>query len=137
MNFDTELENIRFEDQDIDMEQLYCFVDRLEQEPNKRNAIPAIFKFFEAHFDKDLGSPGPLVHFLEEEDDYFTELQDSIARKPTEITVWMINRILNSEEQKNKKKWLSMLSAVVSHPHANKETIDSAQEFIDYQKEKI
>ncbi len=69
MDFDSELKKISFEDQEIDMEQLYCFTDALGQNPKKRESVVAIFRFFEAHYDKDLGSPGPLVHFLEEEND--------------------------------------------------------------------
>jgi len=39
------------------------------------------------YFDKDLGSPGPLVHFLEEESDYVRELKKSTSKRPTDLTV--------------------------------------------------
>lgn len=84
MDFDSELKKIPFDGQEIDMEQLYCFTDALEKVPNKREAVPAIFRFFEANSDKALGSPGPLVHFLEEEYDYLVELEKSVMRKPTD-----------------------------------------------------
>ena len=137
MDFDSELKKIPFEGQEIDMKRLYCFADELEKDPMKRQAVPAIFRFFEMHPDKDLGSPGPLVHFLEEENDYLIELEQSVLRKPTDLTVWMINRIMNGAEPKDRKHWLTILANVINHPQAEAETIESAKEFIEYQSEKI
>lgn len=74
---------------------MYNFVDGLQIALNKRAAVPATFRFFESHFDKDLGSAGPLVYFLEEENDYISELKQSISKKSTDLTVWMVNRILD------------------------------------------
>lgn len=137
MDFDSELNKIPFEGQEIDMEQLYCFTDELKRDPQKRQAAPAIFRFFEIHSDKDLGSPGPLVHFLEEESDYLIELEQSVLRKPTDLTVWMINRIMNGVEPKDREHWLAILAKVINHPEADAESIESAKEFIEYQSEKI
>lgn len=137
MDFDSELKKIPFEGQEIDMEQLYCFTDALEQDPKKREAVPAIFRFFEANSDKDLGSPGPLVHFLEEENDYLIELEQSVLRKPTNLTVWIINRIINGAEPKDREHWLAILAKVINHPEADAEAMQSAKEFIEYQSEKI
>jgi hypothetical protein len=137
MDFDSELKKIPFEDQEIDMEQLYCFTEALEQAPNKREAVPAIFRFFEANSDKFLGSPGPLVHFLEKENDYLIELEKSVLRKPTNLTIWIINRIINAAEPKDRERWLSIMAAVICHPEADAEAIQSAKEFIDYQSENI
>ena len=137
MDFDSELKKIPFEGQEIDMEQLYCFADALEKLPNKREAVPAIFRFFEANSDKFLGSPGPLVHFLEEENDYLIELEKSVLRKPTDFTVWIINRIINGAEPKDRERWFAIMATVISHSEADEEAIQSAKEFIEYQSEKI
>ena len=137
IDFDSELKKIPFEGQEIDMEQLYCFIDALDEDPKKRDAVPAIFRFIEAHSDKDLGSPGPLVHFIEEESDYFIELENSALRKPTDLTVWMINRIINGAEPNDRRRWLAILAEIACNPNADAETIESAKEFIEYQSEKI
>lgn len=137
MDFDSELKKIPFEAQEIDMEQLYYFTDALEKVPNRREAVPAIFRFFEENSDKVLGSPGPLVHFLEEENDYLVELEKSVLRKPTDLTVWIINRIINVAEAKDRERWLAIMTTVISHPEADAEAIESAKEFIEYQSEKI
>ncbi|WP_196161285.1 hypothetical protein [Reinekea sp. G2M2-21] len=133
MDFDTEMNKIPFKGQEIDMEQLYRFAGALDKSPQKRKAIPAIFRFFETHSDKDLGSPGPLVHFLEEESDYHIELEQSVLRKPTVLTVWMINRLMNAVPPTVREHWLTILTEVVEHPNADVETIESAKDFIAYQ----
>lgn len=137
MDYDNELKNIPFEGQEIDMEQLYRFTDALEQDPKKREAVPAIFRFIEAHANKDIGSPGPLTHFLEEENDYRAELEQSVLTKPTALTVWMVNRIVNGAESKAREHWLAVLVKVINLPEAPTEVKESAREFIEYQSEKI
>ncbi len=128
MNFDSELNKVPFLDHEIELEQLYCFTDALEQDQHKkRDAIPAIFKFFESHPDKDLGSPGPLVHFLEEENDYLSELEQSVLRKPTDLTVWMINRILNGADSKERGRWLAILDKIINNSNADIEARESAR----------
>ncbi len=134
MDFDSELKKIAFKDLEVDMEQMYCFVNALEENPMRREAIPAIFRFFEANSDKDLGSPGPLVHFLEEQNDYLDELKHSISRQPTDLTIWMINRLINGAETKDNEYWLTVLAQVVDHPKADFDTKESAKEFIEYQR---
>ena len=116
---------------------LMLFTDALEQDPNKRDAVPAIFRFLEFHSDKDLGSPGPLVHFLEKEEGYTIELEKSVFRKPTNLTLWMINRIIHGNVSNDREHWLAILAKVVNHPKADAETIQFAKEFIEYQSAKI
>ena len=58
----------------------------------------AVFAYLERHHDADLGTPGSLVHFLESAyPSYTDELLASLARRPTELTLWMANRILNGK----------------------------------------
>ena len=136
MNFDSELDKISFVHGEADTEQMYGFIDNLKKLSNQREAIPSIFKFIEEHFDKYLGAPGPLVQFIEQEVDYIEELQTSIERKPTSLTVWMINRMLNGEVIAQREFWLSKLSGVSNHPDVDSETRKSAEEFIEFQRNK-
>jgi hypothetical protein len=137
MDFESELRNIKFCDDEADMEMMYDFVDRLEKLPNQRDAVPAIFGFFESYFDRDLSSPRPLVHFLEEGNDYVGELKRSIYKKPTDLTVWMVNRILNRYTGKDRAFWLAELVKIVNHPNADSEAKNQAKAFIECQREKI
>jgi hypothetical protein len=57
-----------------------------------------MFDLMERLDDVDLGSPGPPVHALEStEAAYEPHLVASIRRKPSPVSVWMVNRILNTE----------------------------------------
>jgi len=133
MDFDSELNKISFIHGEADLEEMYDFIDSLEKLPNQREAIPSIFKFIEDNFDKYLGSPGPLVHFLEQKNDYIEELEASIERKPTGHTVWMINRIINGGTVNQQEFWLSKLIGVLNMPGVDSETKKSAEELVDYQ----
>jgi hypothetical protein len=135
MDFDIELKNIQFVDDEVDMEMLYGFMDRLEVLPNQREAIPSIFIFIEKNYDKELGSPGPLVHFMEEKDDYHQDLKRSIQRKPTALTVWMVNRILNGVSENEREEWVAQLQSVSNHKEADIIAKDSAKEFLEQRGE--
>jgi len=137
MDFAAELNKISFINGEADLGQMYDFIESLEKSPNQREAIPSVFSFFEQHFDKDFGSPGPLVHFLEEKNDYIGELKVSIERKPTGHTVWMINRVLNEEMIEQREFWLSKLSNVSNHPDVDSEIRKSAEEFLEYQTKRV
>ena len=134
MNIDFELEKLQFNQQEADMDMLYDFVDNLENLPNKREAIPAIFLFMEKNADKELGSPGPLVHFIEQESDYHQDLEASLVRNPTPLTVWMANRILNSLTSSEKQPWLKILSLVISNDKTNESVRNEAKTYLDYHK---
>lgn len=138
MNFDIELKNIQFDEYgEADMEALYDFVDRLEVLPNKREAIPNILRFIEGSFDKELGSPGPLVHFIEEEDDYYDLLKASLNRKPTVLTVWMANRIINGAAEPEKREWLLSLESAAKSEYADDIAKDEAKRYLESQAGEI
>ena len=134
MDFEIELKKIEFDEYDeVDMEMLYDFVDRIEKLPSKRDAIPAIFGFMEISHDKELGSPGPLVHFIEEVNDYHEALKASLNRKPTSLTVWMVNRIINGSDEPERSEWLSVLGIVSRNESADEVAKDEAKRYLEYQ----
>ncbi|WP_372365755.1 hypothetical protein [Candidatus Uabimicrobium sp. HlEnr_7] len=114
---------------------LYDMIEEIENEKQKEKVVVPIFNYFEKYPDADLGSPGPLVHFLESIEFYQEELQNSLKRKPTAHTCWMVNRILNSNlEKKQREKWLNFLRLSVQHPEITEETILVAKNFLEYQE---
>jgi hypothetical protein len=81
----------------------------------------------------DLGSPGPLVHTIEGWPGQYEELlAASIRRKPSPLTVWMANRILNARPA-NADAWLDLLRRVRDHPTASPEAKADAEDFVRYQ----
>jgi hypothetical protein len=95
--------------------------------------MPAMFDVMERLDHADLGSPGPLVHTIEGwPGQYEHLLADSIRRKPSPLTVWMANRILNSQPP-NAEAWLDLLRNVGHHPMASPTTKTDAEEFLRHQ----
>ena len=137
MDIKQQLADISFDGDVVDYDQVYELIDSvsLMEKTDQARTIPALFEFIETHFDKDLGSPGPFVHFLEEQD-YEQELLESLRRKPTELTVHMVNRILNSLSGIEHTRWLKELEIVLVHPKADSEAKECAKEYLDHQKSK-
>ena len=130
----TRLDAIGFEDGEADvlaMDETVLAIDRLTE---PRQAMPLLFDWFEAHAGQDVGSPGAFVHFIEEKLDFFPLLLASLARKPTGITVWMVNRIANAETNAPEiQPWIDVLQAALVHPLADEECRDDAQHFLQRQ----
>ena len=128
------LDAIGFEDGEADvlaMDEVVLAIDRL---PEPRQAVPLLFDWFEAHAGQDVGSPGAFVHFIEEKLDFFQLLLASLARKPTGITVWMVNRIANAATNAPEiQPWIDVLQAALVHPLADEECRDDAQHFLQRQ----
>ena len=130
----TLLDTVGFEDDEADvlaMDEVVLAIDRL---PEPRQAVPLLFDWFEAHAGQDVGSPGAFVHFIEEKLDFFPLLLASLARKPTGITVWMVNRIANAATSAPEvQPWIDVLQAALVHPLADEECRDDAQHFLQRQ----
>jgi hypothetical protein len=78
---------------------LYAIVDQIGPLKHDRDVRSELIMIFEKYEDADLGSPGPIVHLLEESpiEDHVRLLADSIQRKPTPMTVWMAERCFRSD----------------------------------------
>jgi hypothetical protein len=98
-------------------------------------AIEPVFKLLEKFPSVNFGSPGPIVHSLEcFKGTYENYLFQSLERKPTPLTVWMFNRIINAESKvSEKQKLIFRLKSLLSNPLIEKETIDTINDFLDYQ----
>lgn len=95
--------------------------------------FPAILGLIERYPEAELGSPGPLVHELEAIPGYESFLRDSVARKPTYLSIWMVNRILNSELSADERSvWLQVLRTVLIHPLASADLRQGANEFLEH-----
>lgn len=85
----------------------------------------------ETHPAADFGTPGPLVHFLETfyGRGYEEKLVESLARRPTNHTVWMLNRIINGVDGSEKQYFLAVLDKVIVHPENDPEAREEARTF--------
>ncbi|HNX60027.1 MAG TPA: hypothetical protein PKK43_13080, partial [Spirochaetota bacterium] len=112
----------------------YEITDELVKLENSFEAIEPIIKLIESNPDVDFGSPGPLVHFLEEFDEkqYDEKLVESIRNNPTCHTLFMLNRIINSIDGDRKKVYLDLYNFVINSSNSSSEAKKVAQEFRDY-----
>ncbi len=87
---------------------------------------------------EDYGSPGPLVHFMEDfhKRGYEDELLRSLDRQPIPHTVWMLNRLINGEKDVTERgRLIDILLGVQDHPLADDETKEKAWEFYEHQQQ--
>jgi hypothetical protein len=109
--------------------------EKWEADPNAFEAVEPILRFMENHREVDYGAPGPLVHFVETFPNYEPKVVESVERRPTPHTVWMLNRIINGTRDIQKREALiSVLEQVIKNPAADSMTRDSASELLEAQK---
>jgi hypothetical protein len=112
----------------------YDLADEILAWSSSDEVVNAVFAVFERLPDSDLGSPGPLIHTIEKVPGYESRLLESVERHPTPHTVWMINRLLNlPQPRERRKQLLNLLRNAASHPLANTATRERARRFLQWQ----
>lgn len=106
-------------------------VDELSKLQDGFEAVDIILRFMEERPDFDFGSPGPLVHYLETfyRRGYEERLCDSVRRRPTAHTVWMLNRVINGAEGGPKLHFVSLLDEVLSRTDLDDRTLSRTRQF--------
>jgi len=116
---------------------LHEVIDEAGQLSDPSALLPSVFEFFEKWPEAELGSPGPLVHFVERffPGGYEKLLLVSLGRQPVPHTVWMTNRLLNSTEITDtmRARLLGALKQVAQHPRAGEAAREEAREFLEHQ----
>jgi hypothetical protein len=115
---------------------LYRLTDGFKVLPDRERLVPSMFALMERYPDAHLGTPGPLVHCIESLGvlQYEDQLIESVRRQPAELSVWMVNRILNSKlDSAHRAKLLELLHSVVHHPAASPRVVESANQFLAHQ----
>ena len=94
-------------------------------------AVKPLLQLMERHPLVDFGVPGAIVHFVERfyKKGYEELLVESIKRKPTMHTVWMLNRIINGSE--NKKDYIELMKAIIEHNDVEDEIRNQARAFMN------
>ncbi|AZU62393.1 hypothetical protein [Neobacillus mesonae] len=110
----------------------YDVIEEIESFENAFDAVEPILKLIEQNPDVDFGSPGQLVHFVEQfyGNGYEEKLVQSIQRSPTSHTIWMLNRIINGSEGEQKKYYLNVLQAILNSPNVNNQLSSITKEFL-------
>lgn len=104
---------------------------KLEVEGVGIEAVTPLLELMERHPMDDFGMPGAIVHFVERfyKNGYEELLIESVKRRPTMHTVWMLNRVMNGSENKN--DYLEIMKEVTERSDIEEAIKNSASEFMD------
>ena len=108
------------------------YVEQLETENIGIEAVTPILMIMERHPLEDFGVPGALVHFAEKfyRNGYEEKLVESLKRRPSIHTVWMLNRIINGGE--NAEEYLKLMEDISSRSDIEYEIRNSAKESVAF-----
>lgn len=113
----------------------YALVTDLAKSGIGLSAVRMILKFMEENPDLDFGAPGPLAHFIEEfpHNEYVDELLASLARRPTALTVFLLNRVINgTEDRLESRRLVHALEQAGRHEAADEFTRESVSFFLQH-----
>ncbi|MDP4084964.1 MAG: hypothetical protein Q8934_10170 [Bacillota bacterium] len=110
----------------------YDLTEEIEIYKNAFDAVEPILKLIEQNPDVEFGSPGPLVHFVEQfhRNGYEEKLVQSLQRFPTSHTLWMLYRIIKSSKGEQKKYYLNVLQHVLNSPNVSNQLSSLAKELL-------
>ena len=96
-------------------------------------ATEPILLFMEKHPDLEFGSPGELVHFVERFDgtEYRDKLINSVERRPTEHTAWMLNRVINGTKAPEEyQRYVAVMKAARQNPNSDENARRAIDRFL-------
>lgn len=129
------LEPSDFDDEFAGLDKLRGLTHELMTHQQPERAIPAMFAVMERMPVTEMGTPGPLVHTLEQmRGRYEQELVESVKRQPANLSVWMVNRILNgTRDSEQRQTYLDLLQIAAKHSKAPETVRHEAERFIRVQ----
>ncbi|MBE6889875.1 MAG: hypothetical protein E7485_07670 [Ruminococcaceae bacterium] len=94
--------------------------------------VAPILEIMERNPLEDFGMPGAMVHFAESfGEEYQPLLINSLKKRPSMHTVWMLNRCINGSA--NKDEYIALLKEISERTDIEKEIRDSAEDFYKFQ----
>ncbi len=97
-------------------------------------AVEAIIRIMESHSNISFGQPGPLVHFVERFylRGYEEKLVESVRRKATVHTLWMLNRVINgTTKQDAKLRFIATMERAAVDPGVDQSAQSQARQFME------
>ena len=114
-------------------DRINTLVDQLRQNNDGHLACDALIDLLERHPSVEFGTPGEPIHTIESYDGQYEDLlSKSLDRRPTYMTIWMLNRIINASPD-NKDDLIEKMKTYINHPLADNEARTAAQGFYDFQ----
>ena len=118
-----------------DFGQTFLILEKIKNEENPMDYFEDLFMFMENNPTIDYGMPGPIVHFMESyyKKGYEDELLKSVKRKPTQHTVWMLNRVLNDVNLIGREKYIGVMEESIKRTDVDLETKKEIKGFLEFQ----
>ena len=131
MRFLEELENAILDENFYKTNEV---IEKIRENENAFEYLNHLFTILENNPDVDYGMPGPVVHFMEMfyKKGYEELLLESVRRKPTNHTVWMVNRIRNVPNLDNKDKYMKILKSLLSRDDISESLREEIITFLNY-----
>ena len=106
---------------------------QIREEDNSIKYVGNILELMEENPDLDYGSPGPLVHYMEEfyGNGYEKLLCESVARKPIAHTLWMIHRIINDVDGEEQEYYYDLIEKTANNPDIPDDIREEAKSYLD------
>jgi hypothetical protein len=115
------------------LEEAEKLVAELESLGASVDVVEPILRCLEANPEEDFGTPGPLVHYIERSfrHRYTGQLLQSLKRKPTTHTLWMLNRIFNgAKDEGERNSYMNAFREAHNHPKADQLAREDAAHFL-------
>lgn len=130
------LKKIQEQVNSLDVDELNEIICLLEAKPYmeyKNEIMEILFSILENNPDEDFGIPGEIVHFLEKfyKNGYEEKLVESLNRKPTSHTVWMLNRIINDTENESYKIYQQIMVNLLNRNDVESDLKDEISDFLN------
>lgn len=114
----------------------YDIVDKMKTENIGIESIQPILELMEKYPLVEFGTPGALTHFIES---FYKEnrtlyenlLEQSVKKKPTVHTVWLLNRLINGSEKE--KEYIEIMKFISNNKSLHEDIQAAAQSFLEDQ----
>ena len=97
-------------------------------------SVEPVLRFMEKHPTLEFGMPGALVHFVERfyGKGYEQKLVESVRRKPTSSSVWMLHRVINGTmDAEERRHLIEILEEARVNPLADQMALALINRFLD------
>lgn len=118
----------------------YDIVDKMKAEKIEKESVEPILQLMEKYPLVEFGTPGALTHFIEsfakEDFEWYENLiVQSVKRKPTVHTVWLLNRVINVSTEEVKEEYIQIMKDVYNNENIHKEIKAVSKNFLENQEE--
>ena len=109
----------------------YEIIEEIAEKEDAFESISQILMIMEKNPDADFGKPGPLVHFVEKyyQNGYEEKLIESVKRRPTKHTVWMLNRIINGSKSDSRDYFINILNEISTLTNIDQDVLGLVNHF--------